>query len=209
MATYIKNNVRGFFFEIDSPLDAGTHDIGASIEEFHEGKWIPLTQEQAQFHREHPHAQIREVWKCGLDPGPSQEELEAQRIASARQNKLREIEAYDLSPAVNSFTLGGQTMWLDKATRVGLANSVSIEEGAGRQNTVLWFGGVRYELPIPLAKGMLATLELYALGCYNVTEQHKASVKALSTVEDIEAYDHTAGYPERLVFTMEEGGAYA
>lgn len=206
MVTYLKNSVPGFFFPIDEPLDPGSYDIGASIDEFNDGKYIPLTEEQVLFHEQNPDASIREVWKTELDPGPSQEELDSQALNRARQDKLAQIDAYDTSEAVNSFTLGGQPMWLDKATRVGLANSISIEAGAGRTSTVLWFGGTRYELPITTAKAMLAALELYALECYNVTAQHHATVTAMNSVEDIEAYDHTAGYPERLAFTIGEGG---
>lgn len=206
MVTYLKNSVPGFFFPIDEPLDPGSYDIGASIDEFYAGMYVPLTHEQVQFHTDHPEASIREVWKTELDPGPTQEELDAQALSRARQDKLMAIEAHDTSPEVNSFSLGGQPMWLDKATRVGLANSISIEAEAGRTSTVLWFGGTRYELPITIAKAMLAALELYALECYNVTASHCAAVNALESVEDIEAYDHTAGYPERLAFSLKEGG---
>lgn len=209
MVTYLKNSVPGFFFPIDEPLDPGSYDIGASLDEFNQGKYIPLTEEQVRFHEQNPGASIREVWRCKLDPGPTAEETAAQRLEDARRSKLADIHRHDTSEAVNSFSLGGKSMWLDKADRVGLANSISIEADAGRTLTVLWFGGVRYGIPIPAAKAMLAALELYALECYNVTASHCAAVNALETVEDIEAYDHTAGYPEKLVFNIGEGGGDA
>ena len=48
---------------------------------------------------------------------------------------------------------------------------------------------------------MLSSLELYALNCYNVTAQHKSSVEAMETVEELESYDYTEVYPEKLVFS--------
>ncbi len=96
--------------------------------------------------------------------------------------------------------LGGKSVWLGKADRVGLINSVNIEKQAGKEETTLWFDGIKYTLPVQEALLRLNELELYALKCYNVTQQHIATVKALRTVEEVNEYDHTAGYPERLVF---------
>ena len=91
-------------------------------------------------------------------------------------------------------------MWLPKETRVGLMNSLSIEKAAGKTETVLWFGSESYILPIDTAMQMLSSLELYALDCYNVTAAHKADIEALTTVEEVVAYDYESDYPEKLNF---------
>ena len=52
-----------------------------------------------------------------------------------------------------------------------------------------------------MAKMALAQVQLYANQCYGVTERHKAAVNALETIEAVEAYDFTIGYPEKLSFT--------
>lgn len=121
-------------------------------------------------------------------------------IEPMRKALLHNVELYDVSPNVNSFTLQGKTMWLPKETRVGLVNSITIEKNAGRETTNLWFGGEKYELPVDIALQMLAALELYALECYNVTEAHKAAVSALESLEDIVAYNYTKNYPSKLNF---------
>ena len=125
---------------------------------------------------------------------------EEEALAAIKADLIAQITAYDTSDAVNSFTLQGKQMWLPKETRVGLVNSVTIEKNAGKETTVLWFGGERYELPVDTALQMLSALELYALECYNVTAAHKAAVNALESVEDVVAYDYTQGYPEKLNF---------
>ena len=51
---------------------------------------------------------------------------------------------------------------------------------------------------------MLAALELYALASYNATQEHIAAVKALATKEEVEAYDYTSGYPDKLVFNLNQ-----
>lgn len=127
---------------------------------------------------------------------------EAPTPKDVREKVEARIEAYDKSSEVNSFTLAGKQMWLDKGTRVGLVNSINIEKAAGKDNTTLWFDAVRYEIPVDAALQMLAALELYALECYNVTQSHIASVRLLDHVETLEAYDYTAGYPEKLEFNL-------
>ena len=117
-----------------------------------------------------------------------------------KEEAIEQITEYDQSEDVNSFTLQGKQMWLPKETRVGLVNSVTIEKNAGKETTILWFDGAKYELPVDTALQMLSALELYALDCYNTTAAHKADIEALTTVEDVVAYDYESDYPEKLNF---------
>lgn len=116
--------------------------------------------------------------------------------------KIAEIKTYDQSDAVNSFMLDGKQIWLDKDTRVGLVNSINVENQAGRLNTVLWFDAVKYTIPISSAFLMLNSLELYALYCYNTTQAHIATVKNLLSKEEVNSYNYKTGYPEKLNFVL-------
>ena len=121
-------------------------------------------------------------------------------LDDVRKNKVSEIQMFDKSADVNSFKIEGESVWLDKSTRVGLFNSISIEKNVGKTHTTLWYDAVKYVIPIPNALAMLNALELYALNCYNVTQSHIAAVRSLQTIEEIENYDYTIGYPEKLSF---------
>lgn len=120
-------------------------------------------------------------------------------VATQAHNEVLE---YDKSDAVNAFTLAGKKMWLPKETRVGLVNSISIEKAAKETNTVLWFDGVCYTIPVDTALQMLSALELYALACYNVTQKHLAEIGKITSIEQLVSYDYTLGYPEHLVFSI-------
>ena len=133
-----------------------------------------------------------------VEPEPSDEE----RLAQARQRKLAEIAAYDTSTSVNGFELNGQTVWLDKATRVGLMNSTTIAKAMGNDTTVLWLGDMRIEVGCDKAIQLLSALEMYALECFNVTAAHKKAVSEMASAEDVEAFDVTEGYPVRLSMTV-------
>ena len=120
----------------------------------------------------------------------------------AKSEKIAQITAYDTSDAVNSFTLDGDTMWISRDDRVSTMNSTTILKKVGQETTALWYGGEKYTLPCDTLIQMLSALEVYALQCYDVTEEHKAAVKALTTIEAVDAYDYTTGYPEKLSFEV-------
>lgn len=96
------------------------------------------------------------------------------------------------------FALNGSLVWLDKDTRVGLMNSTNIAKASGSDTTTLWLGGARMVVPCDKAIQLLSALEMYALGCFNVTASHKAAVEALKTIDEVLAYDYKQGYPEQL-----------
>ena len=124
--------------------------------------------------------------------------MDALKLKQAKVDKIAEITAYDTSSSVNGFVLNGLLVWLDKATRVGLMNSTNIAKATGSANTTLWLGGERMVVPCDKAIKLLSALEMYALGCFNVTASHKAAVEAMKTIDEVLAYDYKKGYPERL-----------
>lgn len=133
---------------------------------------------------------------CLLDTGGMASE--SALMSAAKTAVLSEIETYDASSSVNGFTLNGTTVWLDKATRVGLMNSTSIAKAMGQTTTTLWLGDVKMVVDCDKAIGLLSALEMYALECFNVTAAHKKAIAEMSTVEDVLGYDYTKGYPEQL-----------
>ena len=127
---------------------------------------------------------------------------EAALTAAAQKMVLAEINKNDTSSAVNGFILNGQRVWLDKATRVGLMNSTSIAKAMGQPTTTLWLGDVKLVVECDKAIQLLSALEMYALECFNVTAAHKKAVSEMSTVEEVLAYDYTAGYPKILEMSV-------
>ena len=57
--------------------------------------------------------------------------LGAEPLGYMKKAMLAYIEKYDASSSVNSFILNGMEVWLDKATRVGLINSINVTQRAG------------------------------------------------------------------------------
>ena len=118
-------------------------------------------------------------------------------------NVISKINEYDKSSQVNGVTINGMYTWFDKATRVGLRNSTNVLKKLGNETTSLWVNNKEITIKCDQLIDMLDKLEVYALNCFDTTSKHKRNVYQLSTIEEIENYDYTSGYPEKLTFTYE------
>lgn len=164
---------------------------------YYEGNTITMYNEGTLFSGVPTEEQLL-AW--GYEEWHEQEPTEEELLARAKQSKIAEIEAYDSSDNVNSFTIGGQTMWLTVTERQQIATQISASEAIGRETMTRWFGGQSFTFPLSVWKQMLVALEVYAGDALNVTEGHKAAVEKIETIEEIEKYDYTTGYPEKLTF---------
>ena len=91
-------------------------------------------------------------------------------------------------------------MWLDAQTRQTLRTSIDAYIATGIEQVTKWFGGQQFTFPTRVWLAMLNALEVYAAEALNVTEAHKAAVMALDSVEAVENYDFTQGYPVVMNF---------
>ena len=139
---------------------------------------------------------LEDGWVEFKAPELTSEEL----LERAKKDKIREIEDYDSSSIVNEFSVQRYPIWLDKATRAGLKLRFEAELQSGIIETALWYNGAQFPISVELGIQILLAVELYASACYDNTQKHMANVQALTTLEEVEAYDYTTGYPEKLSF---------
>lgn len=224
MKTYIWHKKKGYFVTCDEEIDAEywAGQIGTTLADFYEGKWVRLSEEQATFHKEHPEANVKEVWDMIIIPTPHPIDDPVQK---AKDYKLSELDFYDKSYAVNGFDVidssyipqviepvdgeepvedngGTITSWLTPAERANYRSSIDAAELVGLTEVSFYIGEMPITLSVQNAKLMLAQIQLYADQCFMVTKHHKAAIEALDTVKDINAYDFSVGYPTRLQFTI-------
>jgi hypothetical protein len=94
--------------------------------------------------------------------------------------------------------------WADKEERDSLKGAVRDCISVGRETYRLDLRDLGISLHIPCEDllQMLSALEVYAIDSYNKTTDHIYSVNALTTVEEVKAYDYHIGYPEKLTFNL-------
>lgn len=119
-------------------------------------------------------------------------------IDMAKAAKIAEIAAYSDSDAVNSLTFNGIKTWLTRTVRDGYDTSITAAKNLGEANVTFMVGDNEMQLPVEQARRVLDLVQRYADACFLVTERHKIAVRALQTVDEVEAYDYTTGYPEKL-----------
>lgn len=119
-------------------------------------------------------------------------------IDMAKAAKIAEIAAYSDSDAVNSLTFNGLKTWLTPNVRANYLVSLDAAELLGETDITFVVEGVQASLPIKQVRLLLAKIQRYADACFIVTERHKIAVRALQTVDEVEKYDYTTGYPEKL-----------
>ena len=132
------------------------------------------------------------------------DKINAIQLKQAKADKITEITAYDKSPSVNSFLLNDKQRWLDVDLRRSLSYSTNILKEDGEKTVDIWFDTECETMNIDNALYMLKTLEVYAKQTNNITHQHKAEVIALTSIEEVESYDITKGYPDKLIFSNEK-----
>lgn len=121
---------------------------------------------------------------------------------AAKQRKLQEITDYNTSDNVDAFLLNGEKHWLTRDERAMAKLSTEARQRLGHYTTEQCLGGKFYTIPCDTLLTMLARLEDYALSCFNFAIRQQAEVNALTTLEEVENYDVTKGYPEMLTFTI-------
>lgn len=129
-----------------------------------------------------------------------EKDAEAYYLPVEKNGKIAAITTYDKSPAVNSFSLGGNPMWLPLEERKSMRQSLIALKAEGIETFTYWLGLTPITMPVAQFETIMDKVEVYALQCFNVTAQHKAEVMALTTLAEVAQYDITAGYPEKLAF---------
>lgn len=126
-------------------------------------------------------------------------------VGQARAAKIDELNAYynaEGSNGVNEFFVNEISLWLDPTLRGNIERQINSNVLLGNPTTNLPINGVVIPIPNDTARMMLAKLELYTGECYNVRDAKEREINALTTKEEVEAYDVTSGYPEKLKFEL-------
>ena len=197
MITYIKLNVPNHYVELEQELDPALYDnLGTTYEDYLNNLWVPLSEEQVAFKNENENASVREVFYMEVTKVTPY----VRTLDDAKREMKDTIAMYDSSNDVNIFYIQGLEVWLDKATRTGLKLRFEAEAAAGQTETILWYNNMQFPLTVELAIQMLYAIELYASACYDNTQKHLAAVASLETIEEVDNYDYTTGYPDKLGF---------
>ena len=197
MYIYIKIDVKNKYVELNEELSSSMYLIGNSYNDYLNKKWVLLSDEQVSFRNENPNASVKEVWEMKLSETP------LMTIEKARMRKIEEIEFYNVSEDVDSFIINDTiNAWFTVQERLNYKQSIEAAKLLNIEKLSFYVKDVKLEIAPIVGEQMLALIQLYADQCFMVTKQHLLNVNALSTIEEIEAYNYKEGYPEKLKFEL-------
>lgn len=137
---------------------------------------------------------LADGWVEYTTPEPTEEE----KLQQAKDRKTAEISAYDVSDNVNSFTYKGQTMWLEKEERLALKDRFEREKSENVVYTNLYYGGQAINITPEEGIALIDAISAYADKCFDNTQKNLGLVNAATNIQEVEAIDITAGYPDKL-----------
>ena len=202
MKTYIRKTINGYYIEFPQEIDNvyWSGKIGSTYEDFLDDKWILLSEEQVAFHVNNPSATIEQVLNMDIS------DSNIRTIDDAKREMINNVENYDKGPSVNSFVINTDddriVAWITPDKRTSYKDSIDAAEFMGIDTVTAIFEGKQISIPTQTAKTALIKIQLYADQCFIVTEMHKAAIMALDNIQDVDNYDYTVGYPERLTFVL-------
>lgn len=192
MFTYIQNTSNRFI-ELQDELTKDSFLIGNTYQDYLNGYYVLLNEEQIAFKTAHPSATIEEVFNMLM---------RTSNISELKDTKLKELMYYDKSSEINSFTVNGIQTWFTVQERVNYKLSIESAMSLGKDTISFFVGDNMLDINTELASQLLAQIQEYADAAFIVTKQHEIAINALNSAEEIEAYDFTVGYPDKLEFTI-------
>lgn len=202
MYTYIKKSIPNVYIELEDLMSPELyHNLGNnSYNDYLLDKWILLTDTQVEFHKQHPEASEKEVIFMTLQDKP---QLPERTLEDAKQEMIRKIDSYDSSSNINQFIINDSIpAWFTVEERSNYKNSIDSAKVLNIEELSFFVGDTVLSIDTDLAEKMLATIQMYADTCFIVTKQHKLKVNSLSTIEEVDQYDYTTGYPDKLNFKL-------
>lgn len=151
--------------------------------------WLQLLNEQSNGKRITTN---EEGYPIAINPIESLEEVKSKII--------NRILVFDKSEQINSFSLRGDNIWLDKDLRSSIIDTVTIKIKKGITESSIWYNDKEYVLKCEDILSMLEDVSVYADACNSTTNRHVANIKEMTNVYNIETYNYRLNYPVKLVF---------
>ena len=120
-------------------------------------------------------------------------------LDEVKADKIQELNAYNMSDEVNTFSINGQKQeWFDTNARVIARDTCNALQRKGQEQAPF---GETY-VPIGFALSCLDDLNIYAMETMQTTKEHEQTINALQTIEEVEGYDYKVGFPATSNFII-------
>lgn len=188
MFTYIQKDCKEYV-ELELELDTEIYPVGSTLEDYEDGKWIKLSDEQLQFKQDNPDATKEEVIEMELTSNPETSDEELLREAKYNKekdifSKVQDYYTYNLD-GVNIFTF----------------NTLGFKDKCDRYDSVTINSKDIDSDILVIALGEMGD---YAEKVQEVLNSKIQQVRNCQSVSEVNLVDSSDGYPEPISKTTEQ-----
>ena len=177
------------YVDLNQELDPELYSIGSTLEDYEEGKWILLTEEQLQFKNNNSSATKEEVIKMELTPDPEPSDYDKLIIAK----RTKENEALAFAENRYKYNLDNINIFTSKILETQYLCSF---------NKIITINNKEVDSNLMLL--ILEDLNTYCNLLFSNLNQIILSIRKSSTIEEVNSIDIESGYPEIISITTEE-----
>lgn len=191
MVTYLKRDVKGNYVEFPEALDPELYDnLGTTYQDYKDGKWIQLSDEQLAFHSENPKASVEGVINMALNP---------RTVSQARRAKNQQLSDYYYSN-YNKLSIDDENIWISRSERMNKRVEINRKKEIGETQVAI--GSKTFD--INLANQVLDLIDAQETACQSWLTQKQFEINSSEDVEEIDAIVVNEGIPSGNSYTTEE-----
>lgn len=198
---FIQKDKQGIYFESDKHIETGL-----TFPDYMFGKTIMLSDDQYRYHQYFPTKTIEEVLNVDTFNG-TDVQYHIVRLGTdlddAKNNKINALEEYNDS--VKDFIINDTLhAWFNPNQLESYTNYINASKLLENQQIQLVIADNLFVTTVNEAERMLASIQLYINQCSIAMFRHKKTIQSMSTVEEVDNYNYTTGYPQKLSFDLQE-----
>lgn len=173
------------FVTSDEPLNPEVYEIGSTLTDYKQGKYVPLNEDQINYMQEHPYADQQEVFLMH----PTSSVMYVETLAD-------KANAY-FNDNYNFVLINGEKHFLWEYQDI--LNKAELLKWAGRDSIEFISNDEVFNVGVDTAINMMKQIGIYYYDAYRVINQHYRYIQ--EHPNDID-YDYTTGYPTVLTYDI-------
>lgn len=202
MYTYIKIEIPSHYFIIDEELTRDCFNVGDTLEDYNNGKFVLLNEQQVQFHVDNPDASVEEVYNMSINK-PSEQ---VQEVPSDLQLLSDYYNRAKTHPCVINTAEGEEELEITENYANSVNKTVTAKKTISDANKCIWYiGGQRLNMTAQEMDVLLSQIYIYYNDCDVAYQDMLNTINKEKITFDAAKCEEL--FPQRINLNVEKYGA--